>query len=557
MNSINDSEIQKPGFYILRCDRRFREGGGVCIYERNTKSFSVCLTYSNSMCDLLIVKFHQPSLISILIYRPPTCPTTEFNDIILKTKSYIMYLHSPLPNIIMLGDFNFPNIDWSCSTTSCHMAGPLIYLACLLFLTQQVKEPSRKHNILDLIFCSDDLVNYITTQSQFCLIIELLMLQLLYQFPRPYQWTKSFLKCLNRSDWPQLAKPSLNEIGPLMGPNKALTFDKYEICCSLLYQFNSVLQSHILKRLLLTLFFFPMQPSMSSTTDLYFTDNVLSDKITIDAIQELSPTSAAGPDGSLSSLLVNCATELAPFLPIIFTHSLSSGVVPPSYKRAAITPVFESGDRSVPSNFRPISLTSVMSKVLKRIIRKQVSSFIDKKGFQNSTQHGFRSGRCCLSALFNVFGDIIHMLDSGGSVDMVYLGFSKAVDRVDHGILLHKLKALEITGNLGMWYYNILTNRSNFVMLPGGISDDSPVLSVVPQCTVLGPLLFLIMVADIDKDVSESNLISFAGDTRSYTKIHDVSDYNLLQQDPNHIYDWASTNNMFNAHTFLLYYLKF
>ena len=144
-------------------------------------------------------------------------------------------------------------------------------------------------------------------------------------------------------------------------------------------------------------------------------------------------------------------------------------------------------------------------------------------------------GRSCLSALLNVFDDIMHMLDGGGSVDMVYLDFSKAFDKVDHGILFHKLKALGITGSLGMWFYNFLTNRSHFVRLPGG----------VPQGTVLGPLLFLIMIADINKDISESNLISFADDTRIYTKINDVSDCNLLQQDLNHIYDWATTNNMF------------
>ena len=84
----------------------------------------------------------------------------------------------------------------------------------------------------------------------------------------------------------------------------------------------------------------------------------------------------------------------------------------------------------------------------------------------------------------------MHMLDGSGSVDMVYLYFSNAFDKVDHGILLHKLKALGITGNLRMWFYNFLTNRSHFVRLPGGISADSPVLSGVPQCTVLVPLLF-------------------------------------------------------------------
>ena len=122
--------------------------------------------------------------------------------------------------------------------------------------------------------------------------------------------------------------------------------------------------------------------------------------------------SAAGPDGIPSSLLVNSATELA------------------------ITPVFKSGDRTAPSNYHPITLTSMISKVLERIIRKQVSSFIDKKGCLNSIQHGFRSGRSCLSALLSVFDDIMHMLEDGGSVDMVYLDFSKAFDKVNHGILL-------------------------------------------------------------------------------------------------------------------------
>ena len=78
-----------------------------------------------------------------------------------------------------------------------------------------------------------------------------------------------------------------------------------------------------------------------------------------------------------------------------------------------------------------------------------------------------------------MFDDIMHMLDGGGSVDMVYLDFSKAFDKVDQGILLHKLNALSITGNLGMWFYNFLKNRS-ILRLSGGISADSPVLSCVP-----------------------------------------------------------------------------
>ena len=120
------------------------------------------------------------------------------------------------------------------------------------------------------------------------------------------------------------------------------------------------------------------------------------------------------------------------------------------WKRAAIIPIYKSGDKTVQSNYRPISLTSVICKVLERIIRKQVFSFLDQKGCLNSTQHGFRPGHSCLSALLDVFDNIMHMLDSSSSVDMVYLDFTKAFDKVDHGILLHKLRAVGITANIGI-----------------------------------------------------------------------------------------------------------
>ena len=125
----------------------------------------------------------------------------------------------------------------------------------------------------------------------------------------------------------------------------------------------------------------------------------------------------------------------------------------------------------------------------------------------------------CLSALLDVFDNVMHMLDNYPSVDMVYLDSSKAFDKVDHGILLHKLRVLRISGNIGIWVYQFLTNRSHFVRLTCGISKYHPVISGVPQATVLGTLLFLIMIADIDKNVSASKLISFAEHTRLYSGV--------------------------------------
>ena len=101
------------------------------------------------------------------------------------------------------------------------------------------------------------------------------------------------------------------------------------------------------------------------------------------------------------------------------------------------------------------------------------------------------------------------MIDSSTTVDMLYLDFSKAFDMVHHGIVLHKLRDVGITGNLGVWFHQFLCDRSHFVRLPGGVSKDSPVLIGVPQGTVIGLLLFIIMISDINKDILSSKIIIY------------------------------------------------
>ena len=142
-----------------------------------------------------------------------------------------------------------------------------------------------------------------------------------------------------------------------------------------------------------------------------------------------------------------------------------------SLKRASIILIYKVGDKTVPSNNRPISLISVICKVIEKIIGKQVFSFLDQKGCLNSTQHGFRPGRSCLSALLDVFDINMHMLDSNTSVDMLYFDFSK--DLIKWTMASFWLTE-SIWDNWKCWLFHLLTDRSPFVRLHGDISEHLP-----------------------------------------------------------------------------------
>ena len=157
---ILDSEVQIPGFIIVRSDRVSRPGGGVCLYLRKNLIYKICLKYSHSVCGLLIVKILSPDLIIILVYRPPSSP--------------LSIIPAPLSNIILLGDFNMPEVIWDNPHAYNPSSELLIDLATLLFLNQQVSTPTRKSNVLDLIFCSDELIKSVDVSecsfSDHCLI---------------------------------------------------------------------------------------------------------------------------------------------------------------------------------------------------------------------------------------------------------------------------------------------------------------------------------------------------------------------------------------------------
>ena len=178
-------------------------------------------------------------------------------------------------------------------------------------------------------------------------------------------------------------------------------------------------------------------------------------------------------------------------------------------------------------------------------------SHIERNGLLNPNQHGFRAGRSCLSQLLQHYDLITELLLDGQNVDVIYLDFSKAFDKLDIKLTLQKLYSLGIAGKIFDWIESFLTNRRQCVLVSGAVSNQVPVMSGVPQGSVLGPLLFLIMLGDIDAEVAHSHVSSFADDTRLFAGVTNAEDAQLLQEDLNKIYSWALKNNaVFNPDKF-------
>ena len=252
-----------------------------------------------------------------------------------------------------------------------------------------------------------------------------------------------------------------------------------------------------------------------------------------EAIDEVSDTAAAGPDGVAAYFLKKCKLAICRPLYILYRDSLDAGYLNESTKGSSIVPLHKGDSRGLPANYRPVSLTSHLVKILEKVIRKNMVKYLEEKGLFNPSQHGFCAGRSCLSQLLEYYDKILRLVEDGKCVDTVYLDFSKAFDKVDHVILLRKLKAAGIGGKLGRWIHSFLTDRKQVVMVNGIASRSAPVVSGVPQGTVLGPLLFLMYIADIDDGVKYSFLSSFADDTRILEDIETVMDTFKLQYDLN------------------------
>lgn len=340
-----------------------------------------------------------------------------------------------------------------------------------------------------------------------------------------------------------------SEIGPLLDENQSPVHSSLEMANLLQQQFESVFSAPLMEKVIHSPdnFFINVDPSRAQLTDIDFSPSDF-----VEAIDRLRQDAAPGPDGVSAVLLKNCKKSLATPLYLLWRCSLDSGSIPGLMKSALVVPIHKGDSRAVPQNYRPISLTSHLTKVFERVLRDKLVRYLESNHLMNDHQHGFRPGKSCLTQLLEHYDAILDDLERGANVDVIYLDFAKAFDKVDHGVLCHKILSMNIGGRVGGWLHSFLVSRTQKVAVNFFHSSCSRVISGVPQGTVLGPILFLIYIADINQNIS-SRVSSFADDTRISRSILSVEDTALLQADLQAVYMWQEVNNMlFNEKKFEL-----
>ena len=212
-------------------------------------------------------------------------------------------------------------------------------------------------------------------------------------------------------------------------------------------------------------------------------------------LQQLDTSKSSGPDGISAKMLKGVASSLAPVLVQIFNLSILDAKVPSQWKFSRVVPIPKgSSTNPSPSNFRPISLLSITSKLLEKVIHSRVMSYLEESSPIATNQWGFLPGRSTTHALLSAVHHWMSEMEDGNEVGAVFFDLTKAFDSVPHRQLLTKLETVGLDEHLILWITDYLTNRCQSVVLNGETSTALPVISSVPQGSVLGPLLFLLYI---------------------------------------------------------------
>ena len=322
-------------------------------------------------------------------------------------------------------------------------------------------------------------------------------------------------------------------IAPLLSDPKdkeSMKFDDLEKASILLKQFSSVFTREKPGDI----------PRLDCRTDTKLCSLDLTAEMVLKELQGININKSCRPDGIHPRLLFELAEIIAEPVTMLFAATLQNGSLPEDWKKATITPIYKKGSRHLAENYRPISLTEALCKIMEKFVRDAVVGHLLREKLLSPKQYGFITGRCTTTQLLYYLDECIKTISNGGVVDSVYLDFAKAFDTVPHRRLLGKLKAYGIEESILNWVQAFLEGRTQEVMVNGCRSESESVISGVPQGTVLGPVLFVIYINDLLDNVASHGLM-FADDTKIFRRITSYDDANELQADIAKLEEWSET----------------
>nr|XP_047138938.1 uncharacterized protein LOC124814888 [Hydra vulgaris] len=534
-----------PGYNLYRRDRMNSRGGGVCIYVNDLiDSFEVNNEpYNNKNIEQIwcTIKMSNECILCGCIYRPGSDDLVNFQNVINSIKESYNYFSKTkiYTEFFICGDFNFPSLNsiWnSCYESVCIGEKERQFLECIeesWYIWILLGKTKRGHHVLNFNF------NYqlhnrknesITTKRVYmkgnyhefskCLnkfnwsheFTGLNVDQCYESFIRTLEYDcKDFIPSFNqktteskRSLWmnkelkheirlkqskknPKQVYAYINSklkakdyIRAISIENNEISTDSQVIANQLNRFFNLVFINESLTNM----------PTCENITEKICPTPLFNEKDIKKRLLNLNVHKSPGIDRIHPMFLSKCADSLARPLCMIFNQSFLTGTLPTSWLKANITPIFKNGDRLNAGNYRPISLTSVVCKVMESIVKDTIMNHLNKNKLLIPEQHGFIKSKNCVTNLLETLDIITESINCGKCVDVAFLDFSKAFDSVPHSRLLLKLKSFGIVGKLLQWCKAFLANRKQRVVLGLFESEWETVRSGVPQGSLDLDILF-------------------------------------------------------------------
>ena len=262
-------------------------------------------------------------------------------------------------------------------------------------------------------------------------------------------------------------------------------------------------------------------------------------------LRAMPAAKATGLDGISCKVLKLSAEIIAPHIVNICNTSIETAQFPRSWKKARVVPLYKSGDSNDVTNYRPISVLPVLSKLLERHVYNHFYAYLADYQLLLEEQSGFRQNRSCETLLIKLTDYILNNIDNGNLCGMVLVDLRKAFDLVDHELMLIKLDMYGCQGKELAWFKSYLSERFQSVKYDGVLSDPLPVTIGVPQGSILGPLLFITFMNDSILEISDMRFDMYADDSTLYTAGKCVGDINRsLTTKSKPLYNWIDANRM-------------